>query len=62
MPNMDCPICHGEGWVCEDHPDRAWGYGSGCCGGAGIPCACNPHARVDFVEVFASTDDDHRGE
>ncbi len=36
-----CEACGGEGWVCEDHPNKAWGEGDGCCGGAGIPCKCN---------------------
>jgi hypothetical protein len=22
--NKHCPICFGIGWVCENHPDRAW--------------------------------------
>jgi hypothetical protein len=38
----ECPICKGELWVCENHPDTAWGYGDGCCDGAGMPCECNP--------------------
>lgn len=37
-----CTICKGEGWVCEDHADKAWGEGDGCCGGAGMPCVCHP--------------------
>jgi hypothetical protein len=36
-----CKICKGEGWVCEDHADKAWGEGDGCCGGAGMLCICN---------------------
>jgi hypothetical protein len=39
----DCPRCHGEGTVCEEHPDVAWGDGDGCCGAAGMPC--NPERR-----------------
>lgn len=35
-----CQRCGGEGWVCENHEDHAWGYGEGCCGGAGMPCVC----------------------
>jgi hypothetical protein len=34
----ECPVCHGEGTVCEAHPDVAWGEGDGCCGAAGMPC------------------------
>jgi hypothetical protein len=37
-----CKTCKGEGWVCENHPNKGWGYGEACsCGGAGAPCACN---------------------
>lgn len=36
----NCKICHGEQWVCEDHPDKAWGEGDGCCGAAGMLCVC----------------------
>ncbi len=39
-----CPFCHGEGYVCEDHPGRPW-YpvvliedGACDCGAAGMPC------------------------
>jgi len=39
--NVECPTCLGEGWVCEAHPAQAWGGGDGCCGAAGMPCACN---------------------
>lgn len=37
-----CKICLDERWVCENHPDKPWGGGSSCCGGAGAPCVCNP--------------------
>lgn len=37
-----CANCDGEGWVCEDHPEVPWLDGDGCCGGAGMPCSCNP--------------------
>lgn len=40
--DSDCPVCKGEGWVCENHEDTPWGDGEGCCGGAGMPCRCNP--------------------
>lgn len=35
-----CEICQGTGLVCEDHPDKAWRDGEGCCGGAGKLCIC----------------------
>src|SRR5579872_2603216 len=44
-PNPECAICQGEGWVCENHPNVAWLGGDGCCGGAGMPCGCNPDAQ-----------------
>jgi hypothetical protein len=41
-PEKYCPICRGEGWVCENHKDVKWDYGEAdCCEGAGIPCECN---------------------
>lgn len=44
--NVECPICLGEGWVCENHDDKPWGYGEACCGGAGMPCRCNLLSRA----------------
>ena len=40
--NVECPICGGEGWVCENHPDKAWDT-NGCECGAGQPCRCTPY-------------------
>jgi len=40
MINPECPICFGLGWVCENHPDRAWDRDVGCECGAGMPCEC----------------------
>lgn len=34
-----CPHCE-EGWVCENHPEKAWPTKCDC--GAGMPCDCNP--------------------
>lgn len=42
-----CAICHGEEWVCEDHPFVGWGEGKACCGGAGMPCQCNSIGHED---------------
>ena len=43
-----CATCGGEGWVCENHPEKAWGMGLDCpCGGAGEPCKCNPLHQSD---------------
>jgi hypothetical protein len=43
----DCPICFGIGWVCENHPDRAWDKQLGCDCGAGMPCKCNSDEEPD---------------
>jgi hypothetical protein len=39
--DRNCPKCLGIGWVCEEHPDKAWHDELGCMCGAGMPCACN---------------------
>jgi hypothetical protein len=36
---MECPLCEDSGWVCENHPKRAWEGEQACgCRGAGAPC------------------------
>ena len=46
-----CANCHGEGWVCENHPSTGWP--SKCSCGAGEPCPmCNPGA-LPFCRVVA---------
>lgn len=42
-------MCQGIGWVCENHPMKAWGglidekdSETVCNCGAGMPCICNP--------------------
>jgi hypothetical protein len=37
MIDPDCKICLGIGWVCENHPHRAWAEELGCQCGAGMP-------------------------
>jgi hypothetical protein len=37
----------GIGWVCENHPQRAWAKELGCQCGAGMPCECL-RAEVGF--------------
>ncbi|MEK9284778.1 MULTISPECIES: hypothetical protein [unclassified Bradyrhizobium] len=39
------------GWVCENHPNRAWSAEFGCQCGAGEPCACNRTAPFDEPDV-----------
>ena len=50
MLNKKCRVCHGEEWVCEDHPDKVWGEGDGCCGGAGMLCECTFEGWVRKME------------
>lgn len=47
-----CRTCNGLGWVCEEHPDRAWDSGEGCCGAAGAPCGscCLAMAAASLTE------------
>src|ERR1700694_1689193 len=47
-----CPICFGIGWVCENHPDRAWDREQGCECGAGIPRKCNDADEPDTSGVL----------
>jgi hypothetical protein len=49
-----CSQCADTGWICEDHPDRAWKHCN--CGGAGMPCpSCNkspgPNDRPDVPRL-----------
>jgi hypothetical protein len=55
-----CSSCSDSGYVCENHPDRPWGYlvADGCeCGAAGMPCpeCCSPipeDGTHSIVEAF----------
>lgn len=52
MTDVKCPICHGLGWVCENHPNRAWTEGEGGCQcGAGMPCECNRANGEDNPDI-----------
>lgn len=55
--NLECPICFGYGWVCENHMNKAWAElmdgeearlagKHACACGAGAPCKCNPLSKV----------------
>jgi hypothetical protein len=35
-----CLYCKGLGWVCENHPHKAWSDELGCHCGAGMLCEC----------------------
>jgi hypothetical protein len=59
---VKCVKCLGSGWVCEDHQDRPSEVviEGGCdCGGAAVPCACNPDAAFEFTQVYATVDPEH---
>jgi hypothetical protein len=45
-PIESCGRC-ADGWVCEDHPDQAYGHG---CGGAGMPCE-SPDCRFSILKT-----------
>jgi hypothetical protein len=52
MTNPNCTICHGIGWVCENHPEKAWDKEIGCTCGAGMPCKCNSDEEPDISGVI----------
>jgi hypothetical protein len=56
----NCPICFGIGWVCENHPDRAWDKELGCQCGAGMPCQCNGGEELDSSRVIIEESDTGR--
>jgi hypothetical protein len=65
MTDENCPICFGIGWVCENHPDRAWDE-KGCQCGAGMPCECQRAQRIGRTQYERSdrersTTTAHRG-
>jgi len=42
--SRNCDICNDELWVCENHDCIPW---EDCgCGGAGMPCVCNPEGLL----------------
>lgn len=54
---MPCTKCADSGWVCENHPDKAFSgvcfADDACsCGGAGMPCECNPMSRDGLAQVL----------
>lgn len=59
MSKKLCENCDGQGWVCENHPDRPWGGASHAvceCGGAGAPCErCNPCDRENPPRMAPGT-------
>ncbi len=60
MPDEDCPICNGTGWVCENHMDKPWGQNKvlgECDCGAGKNCKCNPDGEVEWAVIYAQRED-----
>jgi len=53
---MTCPLCQGELWLCEEHPDKPWPHDD--CPGPGFACVCNPECAVKWQEVYAVNNDD----
>jgi hypothetical protein len=51
MINHDCPICFGIGWVCENHPNRAWDEQKGYQCGAGMPCKCQRASGLEEPDI-----------
>lgn len=41
---IECAICRGEGWVCEEHPHLPVFHDG--CPGPGDPCRCNPEGKM----------------
>lgn len=62
--NSECPICGGDGWVCENHPDKPWEGADvparfRCsCGGAGMPCRCTGTSYIQLPRKEENSDDD----
>ncbi|WP_354265644.1 hypothetical protein [Bradyrhizobium sp. I1.7.5] len=52
MTDVKCPVCQGLGWVCENHPTKAWTENEGGCQcGAGMPCDCNRANGEDTPDI-----------
>ena len=47
-----CSICFASGWVCELHPHKPMEHDN--CGGAGVPCRCNPEALAEWDEKWVT--------
>jgi hypothetical protein len=56
IPAPICPTCQGERWLCEQHSALTFMHDDEC-PGPGIPCICNPDAKVEWQEVRSSVDD-----
>jgi hypothetical protein len=52
----DCPTCCGIGWVCENHPDKAFDDELSCTWGEGIGKmqARNRHSRLFIYSLIVA--------
>ena len=50
-----CALSNDGGWVCDEHPGRAWDGPNACrCGAAGSPCPwCNVPAEEETPRMPA---------
>jgi hypothetical protein len=54
MTDVKRTICQGSGWVCENHPGKAWTeHEGGCQCGVGMPCECNRANGEDTPDAEA---------
>jgi hypothetical protein len=53
----DCSICFGIGWVCENHPDKAWHEELGCICGAAMLFRCNSGEEPDVSHLLIEEQD-----
>jgi len=59
MIDPHCRICFGLGWVCENHPKRAWREELGCQCGAGMPCECNAADGLHELDLSTVLVEEH---
>lgn len=58
VPLTECPVCHDEGWVCEDHPGVPCKNSKSCCGGAGMLCPeCRRYSHCNGLRLNSSVPD-----
>ena len=52
-----CPVCLGERWLCQDHPDNTWPHDD--CAAPGRPCpSCNTSEQPEFGPELGVLQDD----
>lgn len=61
MIDPKCPVCFGLGWVCENHPERAWDEEMGCQCGPGMPCECQQANGLEQRYVSKVMEEDEAG-